>query len=114
VFGRSLRVSLPLSNRSRSDRPRRVGDFCHVPGHSRLAAVGDVRKRTRLSEQRRIPVQRAFNYRDSNGPKPTHLGLGQKSSGVRMPQHKISHLAESFEAIWGVDGHEHVQIPGNR
>ena len=27
----------------------------------RLAAVGDVRKRTRLSEQRRIPVQRAFN-----------------------------------------------------
>jgi hypothetical protein len=52
--------------------------------------------------------------RDSNSPKPTHLGLGQESSGVRAPQHKISHLAESFEAIWGVDGHEHVQIPGNR
>jgi hypothetical protein len=54
------------------------------------------------------------SVRDSNGPKPTHLGLGQESSGFRAPQHKISHLAESSEAIWGVDGHEHVQIPGNR
>jgi hypothetical protein len=45
---------------------------------------------------------------------PTHLGLGQESSGVRAPQRKIIYLAEFFEAIWGEYGHEHVPIPGSR
>jgi hypothetical protein len=35
--------------------------FAMFPVIQGLAAVGDVRKGTRLSEQRRIPVQRAFN-----------------------------------------------------
>jgi hypothetical protein len=35
-------------------------------------------------------------------------------SGLRAPQRKIIHLAEFSEAIWGVDGHEHVEIPGSR
>jgi hypothetical protein len=64
----------------------------------------------------------AFNQLGSRHPfgsrfqqaEPTHLGLGQESSGVRAPQRKIIHLAEFFEAIWGVDGHEHVEIPGSR
>jgi hypothetical protein len=54
------------------------------------------------------------SVRDSQQAEPTHLGLGQESSGVRVPQRKIIHLAEFFEAIWGVDGHEHVEIPGSR
>ena len=45
------------------------------------------------------------------------LILAQAGLGAvlgRLPQRKISHLAEFFEAIWGVDGHEHVEIPGSR
>ena len=40
----------------------------------------------------------------------------QESSGVRTctSQPKINHLAEFFWVIWGVDGHEHVQISGSR
>jgi hypothetical protein len=37
----------------------------------------------------------------------------KKSSGIRTPQHKISHLAEFFGVIFGVDGHGQAQIPGN-
>ena len=37
----------------------------------------------------------------------------RKSSGVRTPQRKISHLAEFFEVIFGVDGHEQVQMSGS-
>ena len=69
-----------------------------------------------------FPVQMAFDQLGSRDPfgsrfqqaEPTHLGLGQESSGVRAPQRKIIHLAEFFEAIWGVDGHEYVQISGSR
>jgi hypothetical protein len=71
-----------------SDWSGRSGGLRHVPGHSGLAAVGHVR--TRLSEQRRFPVQMAFNQLGSRYPfgsrfqqaEPTHLGLGQESSGV--------------------------------
>ena len=47
-------------------------------------------------------------------PEPTHLDLGQASSGVRAPQRKISQLAELFGAIGGEDGHEHIEVPENR
>jgi hypothetical protein len=96
-----------------------------------FAVIPVIRGRRRsatFGKERGSPNSGAFQYRgrstnsvaeipsvhDSNSPKPTHLGLGQESSGIRAPQHKISHLAESFEAIWGVYGHEHVKIPGNR
>ena len=122
VFGRSLADQLAALKFSRSDRPRRSGDLCHVPGNSGLAAV------TTFGKGRGFPNSGAIQYRwrstnsvadipsvrDSKQPEPTHLGLGQELSGVRVPQRKIIHLAEFFEAIWGVDGHEHVQIPGSR
>ena len=48
VFGRSLVDQLAAFKSSPGAITRRSGDFCRVPGHSGLAAVGDVRKRTRL------------------------------------------------------------------
>jgi len=119
VLGRSL-SACHLRIGGWSDWSGRSGGLRHVPGHSGLAVVGHVR--TRLSEKRGFPVQMAFDQLGSRDPfgsrfqqaEPTHLGLGQESSGVRAPQRKIIHLAEFFEAIWGVDGHEYVQISGSR
>jgi hypothetical protein len=70
-----------------------------------------------------LPRSMAFNRLGSRHPfgsrflnRPNHpiWVWAKKSSGVRVPQRKIIHLAEFFEAIWGVDGHEHVEIPGSR
>jgi hypothetical protein len=74
-------------NRWIDRRARRAGRGAAFED-SGLAAVGHVR--TRLSEQRRFPVQMAFNQLGSRHPfgsrfqqaEPTHLGLGQESSGV--------------------------------
>jgi hypothetical protein len=52
--------------------------------------------------------------RGSNGPNQRIWVRPKNRPASRAPQRKIIHLAEFFEAIWGVDGHEHVQIPGNR
>ena len=51
-------------------------------------------------------IRRLSRHRDSSL-------RGQASSGVRTSQPKFSNLGEFFQAIFGVDGHEHVQISGS-
>jgi hypothetical protein len=55
------------------------------------------------------------SYTDAESDQERHRieCAAKKSSGVRVPQRKISHLAEFFEVIFGVDGHEQVQMSGS-
>jgi len=55
------------------------------------------------------------SYTDAEGDQEGHRTecAAKKSSGVRVPQRKISHLAEFFEVIFGVDGHEQFQMSGS-
>jgi hypothetical protein len=55
------------------------------------------------------------SYTDAESDQEQHRTecAAKKSSGVRMPQRKISLLAEFFGVIFGVDGHEQVQMSGS-
>jgi hypothetical protein len=104
VFGRSLGDQLAAYGSS----PGAIGLGAQVIFAMFPVIQGWLRQAT-FGKGRGSPNSGAFQYkgpstnsvaeipsvRDSDSPTPTHLGLGQESSGVRAPQYKISHLAES-------------------
>jgi hypothetical protein len=105
AIGRGAQVILPYSRSFRASGGRRrseKGAALRTAAHSSTEAVQLLGSRH--------PFGSRFQQPET---KPIWVWAKNRAT-VRAPQHKISHLAESFEGIWGVDGHEHVQIPGTR